>query len=327
MPFIDMHCDSLMTLFYDDPEHADLYDSRFTAVDFKRMAAGNVMAQFFAIFVIPRNRYEMHRIKPVTDEEYIQTLYHYYCNNIKQHEEIIAPALNGSEVLDNHKSGRMSAILSIEDGRAVEGKMENIKRYYDMGVRAMNLTWNAANCFGYPNSREPSVMERGLTQFGKDAVQYMQELGMLVDVSHLSDGGFYDVADICHKPFIASHSNARSLCPHQRNLTDEMIRILGERGGVAGLNFGPEFLNADTECPDSTAELIAEHGAYLKNKGGIQCVAIGTDFDGIEGNLEIKDCAGLYILEDALHKKGFTSHEVDQVFSLNVLRVMKEAMK
>ena len=327
MPFIDMHCDSLMTLFYEDPDYADLYDSKYTAVDFKRMAAGNVMAQFFAIFVIPSDRYDMHGIRPVSDEEYIQTLYDYYCTNLQKHEELIGPAANADEVMKNYQSGRMSAILSMEDGRAVDGRLENVKRYYDMGVRAMNLTWNAVNCFGFPNSKEPSIMERGLTEFGKEAVQYMQDLGMLVDVSHLSDGGFYDVADICHKPFIASHSNARSLCPHQRNLTDAMIYTLGERGGVAGLNFGPEFLNADIQCPDSPVELIAEHAAYMKNKGGVQCVAIGTDFDGIEGNLEIKDCAGLGVLENALRKRGFTSQEIDQVFYLNVLRVMEDAMK
>lgn len=327
MPFIDMHCDSLMTLFYEDSDHANLYDSKYTAVDFKRMAKGNMMAQFFAIFVIPRDRYDMHGINPISDEEYIQTLYGYYCTNIQRYEELIAPATNVDEVLKNYQSGKMSAILSVEDGRTVDGRLENIKRYYDMGVRAMNLTWNAVNCFGFPNSKDPYIMERGLTEFGKEAVQYMQELGMLVDVSHLSDGGFYDVAKICGKPFIASHSNARSLCPHQRNLTDDMIRMLGERGGVAGLNFGPEFLNADIECPDSTAALIAEHAAYMKNKGGIQCVAIGTDFDGIEGSLEIKDCAGLIALEDALHKEGFTSQEIDQVCSLNVLRVMRDAMK
>ena len=106
-----------------------------------------------------------------------------------------------------------------------------------------------------------------------------------------------------------------------------MIRVLGEKGGVAGLNFGPEFLNADINCPDSTAVLIAEHAAYLRDKGGIQCVAIGTDFDGIEGNLEIADCAGMELLAEALRKKGFTESELELVFWKNVLRVMEEAMR
>lgn len=106
-----------------------------------------------------------------------------------------------------------------------------------------------------------------------------------------------------------------------------MIRVLGESGGVAGLNFGPEFLNADIQCPDSRAERIAEHADYLRQKGGIGCVAIGTDFDGIEGNLEIADCSGFDILADALAKKGFAEREMDLIFSGNVLRVMREAMK
>lgn len=327
MQYIDMHCDSLMTLFYEDRERAELFESRYTAVDFMRMKEGNALAQFFAIFVIPRDRYDMHGIQAVSDEEYIRTLYRYFCNNLERHGDVIAIARNAGELRANRDAGKMSAVLTMEDGRAVDGKPENVKRYYDMGVRAMNLTWNAENCFGFPNSRDPEIMGRGLTEFGKSAVEYMQELGMLVDVSHLSDGGFYDVAGICRKPFIASHSNARELSPHPRNLTDEMIRVLGEMGGVAGLNFGPEFLNANINCPDSTAALIAEHAAYLRDKGGIQCVAIGTDFDGIEGNLEIADSAGMELLAEALRKRGFTESEVELVFYKNVLRVMEDAMR
>lgn len=327
MQYIDMHCDSLMTLFYEDRERAELFESGYTAVDFKRMQAGNALAQFFAIFVIPRDRYDMHGIEPISDEEYIQTLYRYFRDNLERHDDVIRAARNAAELEANRAAGRMSAVLTMEDGRAVAGKLENVKRYYDMGVRAMNLTWNAENCFGFPNSRDPEIMGRGLTEFGKSAVEYMQELGMLVDVSHLSDGGFYDVARICRRPFIASHSNARTLSPHKRNLTDDMIRVLGEKGGVAGLNFGPEFLNADIDCPDSTAALIAEHAAYLRDKGGIQCVAIGTDFDGIEGNLEIADCADMELLAQALRRRGFTESELEMVFWKNVLRVMGEAMR
>ena len=185
MQYIDMHCDSLMTLFYEDRERAELFESRYTAVDFKRMQAGNALAQFFAIFVIPRDRYGMHGIEPISDEEYIETLYRYFRDNLKRHDDVIRAARNAAELEANRAAGRMSAVLTMEDGRAVDGKLENVKRYYDMGVWAMNLTWNAENCFGFPNSRDPEIMGRGLTEFGKSAVEYMQELGMLVDVSHL----------------------------------------------------------------------------------------------------------------------------------------------
>lgn len=325
--FIDMHCDSLMTLFYEDPVHADLYDSRVTAVDFKRMRQAGFLAQFFAIFVIPRDRYEMHHIEPVSDGVYIETLHQYFENNLKKHEEIIAKAGNYQDILRNEAANRMSAVLTLEDGRTVNGDMRMLENYYHMGVRAINLTWNEVNCFGAPNSRNPKLMQQGLTAFGKEAVEYMQELGMLVDVSHLSDGGFFDVASICRRPFIASHSNARTLSPHPRNLTDEMIRILGETGSVAGLNFGPEFLNKDITCIDSTVELVVNHARHISNIGGIDCLGIGTDFDGIEGNLEIRDCSMLELVERGLSKGGFTGAEIDKICYGNVLRVIKEAMK
>lgn len=230
-------------------------------------------------------------------------------------------------MIRNRAQGKMSAVLTMEDGAAVRGKLENLKHFYDLGVRALSLTWNFENCFGFPNSKDPAVMERGLTPFGKEAVAYMQELGMLVDVSHLSDGGFYDVAAICKKPFVATHSNCRSSCPHQRNLTDDMIRILGEHGGAAGINFGPEFLNHDITDRHSSVIQMVSMAKHMKQIGGIDVVAIGTDFDGIGGNLDIKNSGEIQRLADALSLAGFTSGEVEQVLGGNVLRVMREAMK
>lgn len=327
MQFIDMHCDSLMMLLFRDAEEARLYDSKVTSVDFKRMKEGGALAQFFAVFLVPQDAYAMFGAEPISDEEYISTLHRYLMENVKTHSDIIAMAYNGADVEANHKAGKMSAILTMEDGKAVCGKPENLKRYYDMGFRALSLTWNSENCFGAPNSKDPEIMKKGLTAFGKEAVAYMQDLGMLVDVSHLSDGGFYDVADICKKPFVATHSNCRALGPHQRNLTDDMLKVLGNAGGAAGINFGPEFLNADVTCKDSTAVLMAKHARHMAETGGIDCVALGSDFDGISGNLEIADCAHIDILESALQKEGFSGEEIEKIFYKNVLRVMKDAMK
>ena len=148
----------------------------------------------------------------------------------------------------------------------------------------------------------------------------------MVDVSHLSDGGFYDVAAICKKPFIATHSNCRALSPHHRNLTDEMLKILGNAGGVAGLNFGPEFLNADVTCKDSMASVIAKHARHMANVGGLACVAVGSDFDGVHGNMEISDCSKMQLLADALKAEGFSEDEIDQIANNNILRVMEETI-
>ena len=327
MEFIDMHCDSLTVLLLTDREKADLNHAKSTMVDFERMKKGGQTAQFFAVFLPAPGMLEPFHIPAISDEEYIQTLRGYLLKNVEAHPDLIQMAYTGEDILTNRSQGKMSAVLTMEDGRAAAGDLENIKRFHKMGFRAISLTWNMPNCFGAPNSSDPEIMSQGLTEFGRDAVAYMQELGILVDVSHLSEGGFYDVAGICKKPFIATHSNSFTLCPHPRNLTDEQIRALGNAGGMTGLNFGPEFLNPDIHCKDSTALQIAKHARHIANVGGVDCVGIGSDFDGIKGNLEISDCTKLGLLEDALKKEGFSSDELEKIFYKNVIRVMKDTLR
>ena len=236
-------------------------------------------------------------------------------------------AFNANDIRTNMSAGLSSAVLTMEDGRAVDSSLDRLRQFYDQGFRAIALTWNMENCFGYPNSRDPEKMSLGLKSFGKDAVRYMQELGILVDVSHLSDGGFWDVAELCQKPFIASHSNCRALSPHPRNLTDEMIRALADKGGVAGLNFLPGFVEADTNADYSSATSIAKQARHMADVGGIECVAIGTDFDGFSGGAEISDCTKMDLLFTALEKEGFTSRQLELIARDNILRVMDDAVK
>lgn len=328
MRFIDMHCDSLMLSLFLDKGSTNLFDSPVTSVDFTRMRKGGQMAQFFAVFLPPAEGYAMFGMEPMEDELYIQTLRDVLLRNVAEHQDMIAMAYNAEDIQRNWADGKMSAVLTMEDGKAVNGKLEELKRFYNLGFRALSLTWNARNCFGAPNSANPRIMNEGLTPFGKDAVRYMQELGMLVDVSHLSEGGFYDVADICKKPFAATHSNSRTLCPHQRNLTDEQLRVLGDTGSVTGINFGPEFLNQDMTCKRSTAALMAKHARHIANVGGVECLGIGSDFDGITmGELEIGSCAEMGLLEQALKGEGFSEEDIEKIFYKNVLRVLKESIK
>jgi membrane dipeptidase len=169
-------------------------------------------------------------------------------------------------------------------------------------------------------------MARGLKPFGKDAVRRMNELGMVVDVSHLSDGGFYDVAALSQKPFVASHSNCRALCPHPRNLTDDMIRILADKGGIAGLNFGPQFLNADPARTESTVERISAHARHFINIGGSECVALGSDFDGITGNLEVGTVEKMPLLFDQFSRDGLSDAVIEKIAWKNALRTLKDIL-
>ena len=154
----------------------------------------------------------------------------------------------------------------------------------------------------------------------------MERLHMILDVAHLSDAGIRDVLRVAKRPFAASHSNCRALAPHCRNLTDEMIRVMAEKGGLVGLNYCSGFLD-DQPRPElcrSTTALMARHAAHFKQVGGIEIIGLGSDFDGIGGKLEMGDCSKLPLLADALRKEGFTEDEVEQIFFRNAQRFFEE---
>jgi membrane dipeptidase len=326
MKFIDLHCDTLMhTVGREEP--LSLLKNHQTSIDFERMKEGGSLAQFFAVF-LPTEEMFLENIGEVMDDDlYINTLVDTLKREIGNNGDLIALAYTHEDVLKNEREGRMSAILTIEDGRSVQGSLDKLRSYYEMGIRLISLTWNFENCFGYPNSDDRNIMEMGLKAFGREAVEYMNQLGMIVDVSHLSDGGFYDVAKISKKSFVASHSNARAISPHKRNLTDQMIRVLGEKGGVAGINFAPHFLQPDTSTDRSTIELMVRHLNHMKNIGGEDVVALGSDFDGILGDLEVDSINKVPMIFDALRRDGWSTGQIEKFAYKNTLRVMKEAMK
>ena len=182
------------------------------------------------------------------------------------------------------------------------------------------MTWNYPNCIGYPNFRWEHK-DKGLTAFGEEVVAEMNRLGMIIDVSHLSDQGFYDVAELSGKPFIASHSNARAVTNHWRNLTDDMLRKLAEKGGVAGLNLEPEFLGEV-----GSVEAMTRHVIHMINAAGIEAVAIGTDFDGCSLLTAIKDAGDMHKLWDELSKAGLSGRDMDKIMHKNVERVIRDVM-
>lgn len=327
MKHVDLHCDTLMTAWLHDGDQASIYDTPYNHLDIKRLKEAKTMVQFFAEFMIPDHMWTDPSIdhEPVDDLTYLHTLRNILIENTKNHPDL-ALARNAEDILKNEAQGKISAILSLEDGRIVNGQMDTIYQLYDLDVRNIGLTWNFPNCFGSPNSTDPQIMNEGLTDFGKEAVRVIQDLGILVDVSHLSDGGFWDVLNHTHKPFLASHSNARALAPHPRNLTDDMLKALGERGGVAGLNLCNKFVNADPNDRYTSSAALARHARHMADVGGADLVAIGTDFDGIDGGLEISDPTKVDLLIPALKKEGFTEDEIEGIFHANAMRVITEAM-
>ena len=149
---------------------------------------------------------------------------------------------------------------------------------------------------------------------------------MIIDVSHLSDRGFWDVINTSTKPIVASHSNCRSICKHVRNLTDEMIIALNKNGGIMGMNYCNEFLDNDPQIGRRTIECLIKHIKYIKKLVGVDVIALGSDFDGINNNIELKDASLLTKLVDALYANGFTKEEIDKITYKNALRVFQEVL-
>lgn len=317
MNYIDMHCDTLSEALVRGQKTAKSLEG--TMVDVERLKRSGAAGQFFAMFLPQRE--SIPQLNTL-----LEKMYEIYQNTLSECSDILAPAYRAEDLEKNRREGKISAFLTIENGAVAEEKLENIQRFYRKGVRLITLTWNDENCFGYPHSSDREEMRRGLTPFGKEAVSYMEEQGILVDVSHLSDGGFYDVADIMKKPFVASHSNCRALAPATRNLTDDMIRLLAEHGGVAGINFEPSFLNGNPGDTLSRVERMCDHVEHFIRIGGVECVGIGTDFDGIGGQFEISDCTQMEKLFTALRKRGISEGTLEKIAYRNVERVIREGM-
>lgn len=354
----DMHCDTISKIWHSRlrGEPFSLRDADLM-VNLEKMRQGGYLLQNFAMFVylhLPENfdgrdtnedyiRYAKEGISEYMDpwEQLIQ-MHEVFLDEMARNADLISPVKNVSDIEENRRQGRMSAVLTVEGAAALAQDPDRIETLYDWGVRMMTLTWNFANGIGYPNT-PPAGCEQdfrryyqfvpqednGLTPLGIEVIERMQEKGIIVDVSHLSDAGFYDVARIVDGPFVASHSDARAVAGCGRNLTDEMIRTLGEHGGVAGLNFCPEFVQPAAREQDcrSSLEFLAKHARHMMDVGGIEAVGLGTDFDGITpGHLDIADAAQMPKLAQALEDHGFTGDEIDHILYKNVLRVYKETM-
>jgi len=309
---IDLHCDTIMRLM-EEPKTEGLYRNSLS-VDIEKLQAGQAQAQFFAMFIdLQTDGDPLVRALKMIDRFY---------QELRENNQYIALARNHAELQQNQETGKISAFLTIEEGGALKGDLVNLRNFYRLGVRLITLTWNYPNEIGYPNAL-PDCCERGLTPFGREVIAEMNQLGMLIDVSHLSNQGFFDVASLTKKPFVASHSNAWAVTAHPRNLTDEMIKVLATKGGVMGINFEKSFLGS---APISRVEDMVLHIQHIYKVGGSEVVAIGSDFDGISSDLELAHAGEMNKLVDALRKTGFSQAEIDKICWKNAFRVIKDTL-
>lgn len=266
----DCHCDTLTELYN---KNASLYENE-QHFDINRQIALGGGLQFCAIYV------------PTEVFRYQGGLRYTLCLLDKYNQEIKKLHENGIDVLQvrtaedagNVLKHKAATLLAIEEGGAIDGSLEALRCLYELGVRAMTLTWSNRNDIADGINEEATGS--GLTLFGKQVVAEMNRLGMLVDVSHISTAGFWSVIETSTKPIIATHSNAKSLCPHPRNLNDEQIKALAQNGGLAGITFAGQFLEEDWR--NACIESVYKHIDYMLNLiGNDDHIGFGSDFDGI----------------------------------------------
>ena len=321
MKVIDMHCDTMKAILdnRDIGKNTNLKNNNLT-VDIEKMKQGDYMLQVFAAYTNIKEGDSLVNVLRTID------LFH---NEIEANKDDIGIVLTYNDILKNIEQNKMSALLSIEEGACCKGNIQLLRNFYRLGVRMMTLTWNYENELGFPNEiiDDKLVLDRGLKKAGFEFIEEMENLGIIIDVSHLSDAGFYDILNNTKKPFVASHSNSRSICGHRRNMTDDMIKKLANRGGVMGLNFYSCFLNNNSTDDDmSKIDDMIDHVKHIKNIGGIEVIGLGSDFDGIDCKVEIENASKMQILAEKMKKEGFTENEVEHIFYKNVLNLFKEIL-
>lgn len=305
----DGHCDTIVRLCN---ENKELF-ANDGHIDIQRLNTFRAPLQFFAIWLEPK-------YYPISMRQTMKYIEFYY-SQIEKNSEMIGHVNCFSDLLQNIEKNMISALLSIEGGEALEGEISSLYTYYRLGVRSMTLTWNHRNQLA--DGVGESDTGGGLTKFGRDVVSEMEFLGMVIDVSHLSETGFWEVNKIAKKPFIASHSNARSICDVPRNLTDNQMRAIADKGGVIGLNLYPPFLSTEKQAQMAD---IFRHIYHVISVVGEDFIALGSDFDGIDCcPNEIYDVKDINLLFERVEKE-FGSEVAEKFSSKNMLRVLEDVI-
>jgi len=289
-------------------------------IDLSRIEEGGVDCLIFAMG-IAKPIYRGRRLRRL-----LQMLDVFY-SDVEMNQDGIALATTYSDVIKNVKDGKVAAILSIEGGEPLEGDLSVLRMIYKLGVRAMTLTHFRRNELG-----DGSLNDYGsqLTDFGVAVLEEMNRLGMIIDISHLNETGFWDVMDVTKSPIIASHSNCRAICDHHRNLSNKQITALAQNGGVINLSFCGEYLRKGISSENLSMVSLddwLDHLDHVVNLVGPNYVGIGSDFDGGCGFPGIDNISKMQDITWGLVSRGYSDEDIGKILGGNNLRVFKEVLK
>ena len=315
VPVFDLHCDTALALLGRDMARTESLRSNQLHIDLERAATLGCYAQCFACFTTPFME-QWHNLSPVTvfERELAGITL-----QLEENSDLIAQAFTPEDIEENRKNGKMSAVLTIEGPAGFGFDPAMLEMLYRVGFRITSLGWNESNVLAGSHKTG-----EGLTDLGREYVREAQRLGMLVDVSHLSDKGFWDLMEITEAPIVATHSNSRAVCDHSRNLTDDMFLAICRTGGVAGFNQCAPFVGQKPDL-DTVCDHIL-HFLELDPSG--RHIALGGDLDGCDELPQGFEGVQSYpAMAARLLQRGVSPQTVEDIFWNNALGVMKRAVR
>lgn len=319
LPVMDLHCDTIYQLYLHPQSTLAQNDYQ---LDLVRMKKANYLLQNFAVF-IDKNEFTQ-------PYQTALAMIHLFKKELQKNQQTIKQVYHYEDIVNNQKENKISALLTLEGGEIIEGKLENLQHLAQLGAKMLTLTWNYPNQIGFPNSiywdanhKQLNHSQAGLTPFGIEVVEEMNRLKMIIDVSHGSDQLVLDVLSHSKSPIVASHSNARSICNHPRNLSDDLLKKIANTNGLIGLNFYEQFLRENKNQYSLKGALIA-HLKYMINLIGTEHIAFGSDFDGIPVHPDLKDATVFIELAETLQQAGFTASTIEKLFYQNALNFYRE---
>ncbi len=324
---VDTHSDTMMKIVDNATwlPVVDIGNDTSLQVDIPKMLQGGLDVQYFAAF---SSGYYANGQEDFTKANsrllaLINALYW----TLDRNTEHMGLAKTVEDIEELAGNGRISAVLSIEGAYSLDeaNGLELLGQYYDLGVRAIGLTWNYSNALGQGAEeiyRDGTPSEGGLTVLGEQVIREMNRLGIIIDVSHMNEDTFFDVLEISDAPVIASHSGVYSLRNHIRNLKDGQIKALAQKGGVVQVIFYPEFLASSGSTV--TVKTVADHIDYIVNLVGVEHVGLGSDFDGATMPVDMQDASMIPQIEKELTGRGYSTDDVKKIMGGNTMRVMKE---
>lgn len=302
---VDLHCDTISSL---QKNGQSLWDNH-CHFDLKRAQKAGMGLQFFALFTMPGSMNESLRqiLKQVEK----------YHHELDQYRDYVQPVYTYEDIITANITGKMACVLHLEGADALGDDSEILSLLYRLGLRSLALTWNNRNLLADGVGEEPGA--GGISSKGKDIIYLMEELGIILDLSHISVQSYYDALKLYNKPVLVSHANASTLCNHRRNLNDSQLKALAENGGVIGINQVPEFIKEDGKPQLND---LLDHVTYIADLIGVEYIALGSDFDGADVLL-MQGVEEYSRWPQLLADRGFTPVEIDMILNENALRVIK----